>query len=90
MIKRNQIKNSGRFLPPKSILNSFSKYGTTHKEIYPDGHWTSLRVNLELRGWTPSQIKMIRDYLKSGWSLKNAMNYVSLKSGSCPLNQGEF
>ena len=54
--------------------------------LFPEGPWQMLRVQLEAEGWDPSQIDLVRDQLRQGWSLAVARHNVARLSGRCPIN----
>ena len=85
MVKKNALKPSQRFLLPRSHCSEIDRFNDSAKEVFPEGSWLSIYVDLELKGWTPVQISVIRNYLRSGWSLSQALRQASLVIGKCPL-----
>ena len=82
-IKNNNVRLSRRLLPPR-VKYDQSRLGL--RRNFPEGHWSTIQVNLELKGWPPAQIKIIRDLMHSGWSLSESLNQVAFRMGRCPIN----
>lgn len=57
-------------------------------ELFAEGQWRVIRVQLELEGWSLSQIEMLHEQLRQGWSLAHAKQNVAVLSGRCPLHSG--
>ncbi len=53
---------------------------------FAEGQWQAIRVQLEREGWAPSQVDLVRDQLRQGWSLTIAKRNVARLSGRCPIN----
>lgn len=54
-------------------------------EMFAEGGWSSIRIRLEARGWSPTQVELIHDQLRQGWPLAMAARQVALSTGLCPL-----
>jgi hypothetical protein len=76
---------SNRFLQPKDLASPQAGRAWTGTEVFAEGQWQSVRVQLEARGWSALQIEQIHDQLRQGWPLALAENNVALLSGHCPL-----
>lgn len=76
---------SNRFLQPQEISRSRPSRAWSGREVFAEGQWQCLRVRLESRGWSTTQIDQIHDQLRQGWPLALAENNVALLSGYCPL-----
>ena len=81
---------SKRFLPPEQLAGHGSRrpehcqaWGPT--ELFAEGQWQVIRVQLEREGWSLSQIEMLHDQLRQGWPLAHAKQNVVRLSGRCPL-----
>ncbi len=82
---------SNRFLPPQETAlrgTSRPESGGTRgaKDLFAEGQWQAIRVQLEREGWNPSQIDMLHDQLRQGWPLAIAKQNVAKLSGHCPLH----
>jgi len=55
-------------------------------QLFADGQWQMIRGRLEREGWDPSQLDLLRDQLRQGWSLAQAKRNVARLSGRCPIN----
>jgi len=86
MVKKTKVQSSKHFLLPRSKCNQVQRLRDGFREIFPEGPWSSIQVNLELNGWTPSQIKIIQDLLRNGWSLDQALKHVSWNIGKGPID----
>lgn len=82
---------SNRFLSPQESARrgsprpeSGAVKGAT--DLFPEGQWQAIRVQLERDGWNPSQIDMLHDQLRQGWPLAIAKQNVTQLSGHCPLH----
>ena len=84
-----ETRRSNRFCPPAQ--RSPYRYladGTamTHgMEMFAEGGWSAIRIRLEARGWSPTQIELMHDQLRQGWPLTMAARQVALSTGLCPL-----
>lgn len=59
-------------------------------EIFAEGQWQAIRVQLERQGWYPSQIELVHDQLRQGWPLATAKLHTARLSGHCPITaQGD-
>lgn len=54
-------------------------------ELFAEGHWQGIRVQLEIEGWSLSQIELVHDQLRQGWPLPHAKHNAMRLSGHCPL-----
>jgi hypothetical protein len=54
-------------------------------EIFAEGQWQAIRVQLERQGWHPSQIELVHDQLRQGWPLATAKLHAARLSGHCPI-----
>ena len=54
-------------------------------EVFAEGGWPSIRVLLEMRGWSPTHIEQIHEQLRQGWPLTTAVRHVSIRMGTCPM-----
>ncbi|NDC34884.1 MAG: hypothetical protein EBZ51_05760 [Synechococcaceae bacterium WB9_2_112] len=54
-------------------------------ELFAEGQWQVIRVQLEQQGWYPSQIELVHDQLRQGWPLTTAKRHAARLSGHCPL-----
>ena len=82
---------SNRFLYPQEIARGgrASRAGGRTlgpSELFAEGQWQVIRVQLERDGWNPSQIDMLHDQLRQGWPLAIAKQNVAKLSGHCPLH----
>ena len=75
---------SNRFLQPRE-LEALRAGRLSATEVFAEGQWQSLMVQLEARGWNAPQIEQIHDQLRQGWPLALAENNVSVLSGYCPI-----
>ncbi len=82
--RRNSVRSPRRFLPP-NLKGVQIAQGGGFRKVFPEGHWTTIQINLELNGWKQSQIQMIRNLMNNGWSMSQALNQVSLNIGRCPI-----
>ena len=86
-----QPPTSKRFLGPEELAHR----GTVRPEqgqplagatqMFAEGQWQSIRVQLEREGWNPSQIDLLHDQLRQGWPLAVAKQNVARMSGQCPI-----
>ena len=76
---------SNRFLQPQERSAAKPMRAWTGSEVFAEGHWQSVRVGLEARGWSAIQIEQIHDQLRQGWPLELAENNVAVITGHCPL-----
>lgn len=54
-------------------------------ELFAEGQWQAIRVQLEMEGWSLSQIELVHDQLRQGWPLPQAKHNAMRLSGHCPL-----
>ena len=90
MARKDNVRFSNRFLPPRLKCKQGKHFRSASLEVFPEGHWSSLKFNLELQGCTPVQIKMIQDLMHNGWSLAQSLKQVSLKIGRCSTDSRKF
>tara|TARA_Y100001968_G_scaffold68366_1_gene59404 strand:- start:1063 stop:1368 length:306 start_codon:yes stop_codon:yes gene_type:complete len=90
MAKKNTLNYSRRFLTVRFKSKYIQQPQNNFRDIFPEGHWNSIKVNLELQGWSPAQIKMINNLLRYGWSLHNSLQQVSIRSSKCPVALKSF
>lgn len=76
---------SNRFLQPQQSGRSPAGRAWSNTEVFAEGQWQSVRVQLEARGWNAMQIEQIHDQLRQGWPLPLAENNVAVISGHCPI-----
>ena len=69
MAKKNALQPSKHFLLPRWQCNDLEQFRDRAKEVFPEGSWSIFSVNLELKGWTTTQISLIKNYLRRGWTL---------------------
>jgi hypothetical protein len=55
-------------------------------ELFAEGQWQAIRVQLERQGWCHSQIELVHDQLRQGWPLATAKQHAARLSGHCPIN----
>lgn len=84
-LRERQPRQSNRFLQSQDLDPSRASRAWTGREIFAEGQWQSVRVQLESRGWNARQIEQIHDQLRQGWPLALAENNVSVLSGYCPI-----
>ena len=44
----------------------------------------AIRSDLELRGWSSSQLEVIQAELSHGWPLRVAVRHAAMRLGACP------
>ena len=76
---------SKRFVEPAWGSAAAATLETQRSEVFAEGGWPSIRVLLEMRGWSPSQIDQIHQQLRQGWPLSQAVRQVSIRMGTCPM-----
>lgn len=54
-------------------------------DVFAEGQWQAIRVQLEHEGWNPSQIDLLHDQLRQGWPLALAKQNAARLSGRCPI-----
>ena len=80
---------SKRFITPAARVASTARplesgvYG--RRDLFAEGLWPSIKVRLEMAGWSPSQIDQIHEQLRQGWTLPMAVRHVAMRHGACPL-----
>ena len=80
-----QPQVSNRFLHPDQLAAPQAGHAWSLTEVFAEGQWQSVRVQLEARGWNALQIEQIHDQLRQGWPLALAENNVAVLSGHCPI-----
>lgn len=55
------------------------------RDVFAEGLWPTIKVRLEMAGWSPSQIDQIHEQLRQGWTLPMAVRHVAMRHGACPL-----
>ena len=78
-------RRSNRFFPAVGDLPSLRPEQHRRSEMFSEGCWNSIRVSLEMRGWSPPHIELIHDQLRQGWPLSLAVRQVSIRLGTCPM-----
>lgn len=87
---RTRRSPSRRFLSPEddrsvhAVDRRLRPWGP--EEMFADGQWQAIRVELEHHGWNPSQIHLVHDQLRQGWPLETAKRHAARLSGHCPLH----
>mgnify|MGYP004343724767 CR=1 FL=1 len=77
-------RQSKRFVPPSRPEPSGMDRPTTRRLVVPEGDWLSIRRDLELRGWSSSQLEVIQAELSQGWPLRIAVRHAAMRLGTCP------
>ena len=72
-------RQSKRFVPARPPERSAKR-----RLVLPEGDWQSIRSDLELRGWSSSQLELIQAELRNGWPLRIAVRHAALRLGTCP------
>jgi hypothetical protein len=79
---------SRRFLSPDA-LSRRSREGSQRpwgdSELFAEGQWQAIRVQLERQGWCQSQIDLVHDQLRQGWPLVMAKLHAARLFGHCPI-----
>ena len=71
-------RQSKRFVPSRPVPQQ------TRRLVVPEGDWQSIRSDLELRGWSSSQLEVIQAELSQGWPLRIAVRHAAMRLGTCP------
>ena len=79
-------RQSNRFVPPSRPEPPGMRRLTSRRLVVPEGDWQSIRSELELRGWSSSQLQLIQAELRQGWPLRIAVRHASIRLGTCPTN----
>ena len=77
-------RQSKRFVPPSRPDPSGMRRPTSRRLVVPEGDWQSIRSDLELRGWSSSQLEVIQAELSQGWPLRIAVRHAAMRLGTCP------
>ncbi|WP_392345183.1 hypothetical protein [Parasynechococcus sp.] len=72
-------RQSKRFIPTRR-----SEPSAMRRLVFPEGDWQSIRSDLELRGWSSSQLEVIQAELSNGWPLRIAVRHAAMRLGTCP------
>ena len=72
-------RQSKRFVPARPPERSAKR-----RLVLPEGDWQSIRSDLELRGWSSSQLELIQAELSHGWPLQMAVRHAAMRLGTCP------
>ena len=72
-------RQSKRFVPTRRPEPSAMR-----RLVVPEGDWQSIRSDLELRGWSSSQLELIKTELSQGWPLRIAVRHTAMRLGTCP------
>ena len=72
-------RQSKRFVPARQPEQSAKR-----RLVLPEGDWQSIRSDLELRGWSSSQLELIQAELSHGWPLQIAVRHAAMRLGTCP------
>ena len=72
-------RQSKRFVPAR-----WPDPSAKRRLVFPEGDWQSIRSDLELRGWSSSQLELIRAELSNGWPLRIAVRHAAMRLGTCP------
>ena len=76
---------SNRFVSAARPRSGLRRGKIPVSEVFVEGGWPSIRVLLEMRGWSPMHIEQIHEQLRQGWPLTMAVRHVSIRMGSCPM-----
>ena len=85
MARMRARRLSNRFFPSARDLPSPRPEKNRRSEMFSEGCWHSIRVSLEMRGWSPTHIELIHHQLRQGWPLSLAVRQVSIRLGTCPM-----
>ena len=77
-------RQSKRFVPTRRLEQSDMRRPTAQLLVVPEGDWHSIRSDLELRGWSSSQLEVIKAELSQGWPLRIAVRHAAMRLGTCP------
>ena len=72
-------RQSKRFVPTTRPEASAKR-----RLVVPEGDWQAIRSDLELRGWSSSQLEVIQAELSHGWPLRVAVRHATMRLGTCP------
>ena len=75
---------SRRFLAPEQ-LRPFLRRAWGGRELFAEGQWQAIRVQLESEGWNGMQIELLYDQLRQGWPLSVARHNVTAMTHRCPV-----
>ena len=78
-------RQSNRFVSTTRPRSGPSGGQSAVSEVFAEGGWPSIRVLLEMRGWSPTHIEQIHEQLRQGWPLTTAVRHVSIRMGTCPM-----
>ena len=74
-------RHSKRFVP-----NRRPEQSGMRRIVIPDSDWQVIRSDLELRGWSSSQLEVIQAELSQGWPLRIAVRHAAMRLGTCPTD----
>ena len=77
-------RQSKRFVPSRRSVPSDMRRSKGRRLVVPEGDWQSIRSDLELRGWSSSQLDVIQAELSQGWPLRIAVRHAAMRLGTCP------
>ncbi|WP_226398683.1 MULTISPECIES: hypothetical protein [unclassified Synechococcus] len=77
-------RQSKRFAVPSRPEGAAVRGPMTRRLVLPEGDWQSIRSDLELRGWSSSQLEIIQAELRQGWPLRIAVRHAAMRLGTCP------
>ena len=77
-------RQSKRFVTPSRPEPSALRRPMTRRLVVPEGDWQTIRSDLELRGWSSSQLDVIQAELRQGWPLRIAVRHAAMRLGTCP------
>jgi hypothetical protein len=83
--RRAEATASNRFLASPPCRHGPVRAPWSPLELFAEGSWQTIRVQLECRGWNLSQIEQIHGLLRLGWSLALAEQQAAVMTGRCPL-----
>jgi len=85
MARRERTQLSNRFLQPEDWPEGRCRPHARGSELFAEGQWQAIRVLLERQGWSFTQVELVHDQLRQGWSLDMAKRHVADLTGFCPL-----
>ena len=78
-------RQSNRFVSAAGPCSGLRGAQSPRNQVFAEGDWPSIRVLLEMRGWSPMHIEQIHEQLRQGWPLSMAVRHVSIRMGTCPM-----
>ena len=79
MVAPRTRHQSKRFVP-----TTRPELSAKRRLVVPEGDWQATRSDLELRGWSSSQLEVIQAELSHGWPLRVAVCHAAMRLGTCP------